>query len=229
VQKTIQNERDPAKLQELINALKSHPKSPEGDIAIQTLSAMIVQINAANITLEALEKTQEVMEAPTGAFEPPPKPIPVVTAPQPVAVPPPPPPPVARIPAPKSPAQQAAEAMSKHLQGVQSRYGMPGAKGKEDKSIVKKFQSLAGITADGLAGPGTLAKAASLGQGQLPLVFYWPKGSNRTSVQNYRNALRRLASEADAQGFSDVGNSLRMAANYEQGQSGISQYGPALT
>lgn len=231
VQRMIQNERDPAKLQGLVDALKATPKGPERDMAIEVLKGLIVQIQTANISRKALEDAEAVMNAPTGslapakqkpkALETPKAPVVVVTKTTvPKAQP---------TPAAKTPVQQAAESMALHLRSVQSKYGMPGAKGKEDPTIVKRFQNKAGITEDGKAGPGTLGKAASVGQGDLPLVMYWPAGSNRSSVQVYRDTLRRLASEAEAQGRSDVGNQLRMIANLESGQGGISAYGPQLT
>jgi hypothetical protein len=228
VQQTIQRERDPAKLQELISALKKLPVSSEGKIAIDTLSAMVAQIQAANITLQALEKTQETLKAPTGSLEPPPQPVPIqASSPPPAPSPPPPQPPP--LPPPKTPAQIAAEKMTRHLRSVQSKYAFPAAKGREDKSIVIAFQKLTGLTADGLAGPGTLGKAASLGVGLLPLVHYWPRSSTRSSVQIYRNTLRRLASEAAHQRASKVAEDLRNAANRESGQSGIILAGPQLT
>lgn len=201
VNKALELERDPKKLLELLNVLSGLPQTPERDAAMAKLAALIKQLQAA-VT-----------------------PAPAPVAPEPATQTP----ALAPAPAPKLPGQLAGESMAKHLKSVQSRYGMPGAKGKEDKSIVVKFQTAAGITADGLAGPGTLAKAASLSVGNLPLVMYWPRGSSLAKVQQYRDTLRRLAGQADAQGHVELGNQLRMVANYEKGQAGVGQWGGPLS
>lgn len=228
VQRMIQSERDPAKLRGLITALRTLPVSEDRDTAIETLSAMVVQIEAQNAQREALEAVDATMKLPTGVIEKTeakPEVVEVVESAEEVLPPAVTPTPPVVTPTPKSAAQIAGEAMAKHLKSVQSKYGMPGAKGKEDKSIVKKFQSAAGLTADGLAGPGTLTKLASLGVGGLPLVMYWPRSSSLASVQVYRTALRRLATEAESQGAAAIANSLRISANYERGQAGVIQTG----
>jgi hypothetical protein len=229
VQRMLQNERDPAKLAKLIGALKPYAKTSEGRQAIRLIKALIVQIEIEEAQLEALEKTAEVVNTPTGKEELPdleedkgsildtPEVIDVPDEPEPQPAPP-----------PKTPVQQAAEKMGAHLKSVQRRDGMPGAKGSEDTSIVARFQSMAGLGADGKAGPGTLGKAVTLGLGNIPLVMYWPRGSSRSSVQIYRDTLRRLAGEAEAQGHKELANEIRMAANNETGQGGIAEYGPAL-
>lgn len=310
VQRFLQNERDPAKIQKLVDALREYKNTPEGKNAIQMLKALMVQIESEEAKREALEKAQEVIETPVSkplpekswrvdansrvvfvlapdsgvtaeqvilavqkkvpdvanikksgknvsitVFNddakpftvkesfirnefgvpatiisvkpfvmpaevlPEPAPAKVVVPPAPVPQPPPPP---------KSPALVAAEAMNSHLRAIQSQYGMPGAKGKENVNLIMAFQKLAGLKQDGQAGPGTLAKGATFGATQLPLVMYWPVGSNRSSVQTYRDAIRRFADEVDAQGLPHVANELRMAANYEKGQGGVAEYGPAL-
>lgn len=222
VQRMIQSERDPAKLSELVAALEKLPQSATRDMAVGTLKALILQIEQANIQRNAMEEANRVMNAPTGTVPPPtastPKQLPEVVEPAP-----------APTPAPKSAAQQLGDSMALHLKSVQSKHGMPAAKGKEDASIVARFQSKAGLKADGKAGPGTLAKAASLGVSALPLVMYWPAGSSRSSVQVYRDTLRRLAGQASEQGFDSLANELRMVASYERGQGGIAEYGPALS
>lgn len=318
VNRMLQNERDPEKLQALVDALKPYAKTPEGKKAIQMIKALIVNIEVEEANREALEKADEVIKTPTGAktlpdldeedtvttwkigansrviiivqpdgsvtadrlisqlksqvpdlsnikkvsggkvsviafndddtpfkigpsflrdefkvngtivsVRPYSAPEEILAEPEVVQVPPTPVP--QPEPPPKSPVQQAAEAMAAHLKSVQKRYGMPGAKGQEDKSVVIKFQKLAGITADGAAGPGTLGKAATYGVGDLPLVMYWPRGSNLASVQTYRDTLRRLADEAEAQGRADIANQLRMVASYESGQAGVAQYGATLS
>jgi hypothetical protein len=230
VQKTLQTERDPAKLQPLITALMPYQKTTAGAMAIKMVRALIVQIESQEAAAEALEATEKVLKAPTGTttlpelnpttsvLETPPRPLPVpiVPVPQPA-------------PTVKSAAQITGEKMAAHLFGVQQKHGMPGAKGREDASVVMKFQRAAGLGADGKAGPGTLAKLASLKVGRLPLVMYWPRGSSRYHVQKYRDTLRRLAGQAESLGFDSVGGALRQSALREQGQGGISHYGPSLT
>lgn len=215
VQRMIQNEREPSKLEALVASLQALPESATRDMAIATIKALILQIEQANIARDALEQADAVMTAPEGAVEEavetqPPEPTPAPAPPQ------------------KSPVLIKGEAMARHLKSVQNRYGLPNAKGKEDMSIVSAFQSMAGLTADGKAGPGTIAKAASLGVGELPLVQWWPAGSSRAYVQKYRDTIRRLADETEAQGFPAIANQMRMAASYERGQGGIADYGPAL-
>lgn len=311
VQRFLQNERDPAKIQKLVDALREYKGTPEGKNAIQMLKALMIQIESEEAKREALEKAQEVIETPaskplpekswridpnsrvvivvapdsgvsaesvvaslqrdvpslsnikksgknvsltaindTGkaftmkesyfraSFElpvtvisvkqvaeptaevlPEPEPARVVIPPAPVPQPP---------PTPKSAALVAAEAMNSHLRALQSQFGMPSAKGKENVNYIIAFQKLAGLKQDGQAGPGTLAKGATFGATALPLVMYWPVGSNRASVQTYRDTLRRFADEAQAQGNTADANELRMAASYERGQAGVAEYGPAL-
>lgn len=122
----------------------------------------------------------------------------------------------------KTPAEMAADALVKNLAGVQARFGMPGAKGKEDLLIVKRFQSLTGDSApDGKAGPGVLAKAAQQGQVTLPLVMYWPKSATSAKVIEYRSVLNKLADAAQAAGNLAAATELRASAARERGQAGI--------
>jgi hypothetical protein len=217
VQKVIQGERDPKVIEALIVALKQYPKSDQRDLLIGMLKALVLQIEQANIARKSLEDADEVMNKPTGAIEEEEQAQAAAPAPSPT-------------PAPKSEKLQAAEAMSLHIRRLQSLHGYVGAKWKEDRNIVKRFQNLAGLNnVDGVAGPVTLTHAAASGHGDLPRVMYWPKSSNRYSVQRYRDALRKIADDAEQQGHPALANQMRMSANVETGQSGIVNSGPALT
>lgn len=111
------------------------------------------------------------------------------------------------LPEPKTAVEIAAESMVRNLRSVQSSRGARGAMGKEDQNLVRKFQTLAGGTADGKTGPGTLIAAARAGQSNLPAVMYWPMSTSpsvallRQSLIGYRSALQTLANEARAAGL----------------------------
>ena len=126
-------------------------------------------------------------------------------------------------PQPKTPVEQAAEAMVSQLNAVLRNAGgdVKAAKGKEDTGLVANFQRLAGVTADGKPGPGTMALAAEHGQCDLPLVFRWPVSATSKNVINYRTSLLAIADRRQAAGQTACANSLRMAAARERGQGGI--------
>ena len=198
---------------------------------------------------ETLDKVmKEAAKNPPAPAPVPPPPKPMVTSPgwpQPAkALPQPPPPtPTAAKPAPAlpekpkvvpptpvpqpappplTPVQLAGRAMVADLKATVSRKGGPKeAKGFENKELVKKFQSLSGGTADGLAGPATYLRAAAVGAVDLPLVLYWPKSATATTVNTYRSKLRELADNFASQGRDADANRLRMTANLERGQGGI--------
>jgi peptidoglycan hydrolase-like protein with peptidoglycan-binding domain len=122
-----------------------------------------------------------------------------------------------------TPVQAAAQAMVMNMKAVQGSYGMPGGKGKEDKSLVQRFQALATGSSkpDGLAGPGTLLNAATQGQTDLPLVMYWPKSATQKDVISYRTGLLNLASQQQAAGNALGASQLAASAARERGQAGI--------
>lgn len=125
------------------------------------------------------------------------------------------------VPVPATPVELAAKAMIANLLSVQKQFGVSGAKGKEDKNLVKKFQTLAGTTADGLAGPATLLFAAGKGAVELPLVYYWPKTATATTVQQYKTGLEKIAAKFDQMNRSAEAAVLRASLARENGQSGI--------
>lgn len=124
-------------------------------------------------------------------------------------------------PMPKSPTELAADAMVRNLKAVQQSYPFPTAHGKEDQSLVKRFQGLANTTADGMAGPGTLVLAAVNGQSDLPLVPYWPKSATATNVLKYRADIQQVAARARAAGDLSGAAMLEASAARERGQGGI--------
>ena len=124
-------------------------------------------------------------------------------------------------PAAKTPVEMAADAVAKNLLAVQARYGMPGAKGKEDITLVKRFQAAVGETQDGMVGPGTMARIAQNGVSTLPLVMRWPKSATSAKVIEYRSVLNKLADQADAAGDEARASELRASAARERGQAGI--------
>jgi len=128
---------------------------------------------------------------------------------------------------PTSPAGLAAAAMVANQNELQRRAGgnLSAVKGSENKSLVRKFQQLEGVSADGLTGPGTLALAGKY-VGNLPLVMYWPKNANMSNVEKYRTALLALAEKADRSGDPVRAANLRASAAREQGQGGIAETGP---
>ena len=130
------------------------------------------------------------------------------------------------VPVPSTPVELAAKAMIAHLLALQKQYGVASAKGREDKALVKKFQSLAGTTADGMAGPATFVLAAGKGAVDLPLVYYWPKTATATTVQQYRASLEKLAAKFAEMGRGAEANALRTSLAREAGQSGITGAAP---
>ena len=130
------------------------------------------------------------------------------------------------VPVPASPIELAAKLMVQNLLAVQKQYGVAGAKGKEDKNLVKKFQGLAStpqapIVADGLAGPSTFVLAAGKGAVELPLVYYWPKAATSSTVQQYKDTLSRIADKLAEVGRPNDAAQLRASAARENGQGGV--------
>lgn len=208
INRAIQLERDPERLQVLVNALRRLPPSTERNEAIKMLEATIAQIRAARATSETLTKIDKVIKHPA----PPP----------PIRKPEPPPP----EPPPKSPLQARGEDLAKHLLTLQVKYGIQGAKSRRDVNKIKGFQRAAGGTADGLPGPGTMLALAKAGVHNLPLVMYWPRGSNKYRVLRYRKDLLALAAIASEAGDLTRAEALKRAAARERGQGGI--VGPTL-
>lgn len=125
-------------------------------------------------------------------------------------------------PAPKTALEVNAEALATHLRALQSKYGVAGSKGKQDTTLVKRFQTAAGGTADGLPGVGTMLALAKAGQGILPAVMYWPKaGTKARDLPAYRKQLTDLAAAARSRGLSTLASQLEASATRETGAGGL--------
>ena len=241
VNRALQVERDPAKLRQIAGALKSLPQAsnPEVQTAITMLEALATQLEHQMQTAQVLNQIQTVLtqaqpsapaaQAPGGMSMPAdftiPQQRPVTPAVGPVALPAPAPAaqaPAAQAPTVPSPIQAAALAMVANMKKVQgAASSVKAAKGKEDMSLVKRFQTLASTTSDGKAGPGTLVLAAKNGQFDLPYVMYWPTSATSKNVITYRNDLQNIASSLAQQGNMAGASALRASASRERGQAGI--------
>ncbi|MGB1274723.1 MAG: peptidoglycan-binding protein, partial [Nannocystaceae bacterium] len=238
-------ERSPAVLASLIAWLKTLPPSKERDSTIAMAQALRLQVLEAQSTSETLQKVDQVIKSPgwpqvkeaSKPAAPLPAPEPVITPSPPAPVPAPSP---TALPLPEAPAvvpvsptpqplpqqltatERAAIDMVKHLRAIEQQYGGPkGAKGRQNKTLVKAFQQAAGQKADGLPGPKTLYSAAAQRAVELPLVMYWTRGSTQKTVQQYRDMLGRLADALDSKGRAREAESLRASANRERGQGGV--------
>ncbi len=229
VNAAIQTERDPKKLRAIIAILQGMPVTPQRDQAIATLTALADQIDSANTTAATMQQIQNAMQQ-AGVVTPSGQPV----TSSPGFVPQPSPPPgtpgipqfpltvTANPPAVKSKQQIKAESVASGLKRLQDAAGgnVKAVQGKEDKAGVMSFQSQEGLTSDGKSGPAT---TLALGKytGDLPLVMYWPQGSNASSVMAFRVKLNTLADAADNAGDSVRADSLRNSALLERGQGGI--------
>ena len=238
INEALASERDPAKLRAILAALRADPaiSDPQVQMMAQVLEALILQIEAQRQQDEDLKEAEKVQQSP-------PPPVidvaPPVTSPgqpvQPIRPVPEPAPdqkertPAAPAPQPappqKSQAHTAAEAVALNLQNVEKGYGLPKGKGREDRVLVERFQRIVGLTPDGNAGPGVI-KAIAKYIGNLPHVFYWPKGSNRKTVDAFRNEIMSVASVARAAGETLRASQLEASASREDGRGGIA--GPVL-
>ncbi|HKO46542.1 MAG TPA: hypothetical protein VJV79_02395 [Polyangiaceae bacterium] len=112
----------------------------------------------------------------------------------------------------KSKVQILAETVSTSLNDLLSRYGsVPKARFKEDKPLVQRFQSQAGLGTDGNYGPATAEHVARY-VSDVPPPFYWKKGAGQRDLGIYRSNLETLALDAAQQGNSDRAERLRQSA-----------------
>jgi hypothetical protein len=153
------------------------------------------------------EVTPAIVPAPTAAPA-----VPVVTAPVPAA------------PASVSPARASlAGRLAASLAGK--------AKGKEDKTLVREYQALAGLGTDGMYGPSVAHALASDGI-VPPSPLYWPKNWNTANqaIKDWKayaaqqaaletDDTRRLAWEESARGARMVPNTPYTASNIQQAAS----------
>lgn len=287
IQRALELERDPAKLELLRTALTTLPQSPERDMLIGALDALVLQIRAAQaISTAATEIDQQMGKPPPPPSAPPPSGArilklvtPNMTGPDvrawqqvlrdsgyttivtdgvfgpatdaatkdwqrkrglvadgdvgpatrakigtpptaPLAVPSTPTP--RPDPAPKTAIEVNAEALATHLLALQAKYGVAGSKGKQDTTLVKRFQSAVGGIADGLPGPGTMAALANHGVGTLPAVMYWGKTATKAKdLPAYRQKLQSIANAARAVGHTTIAAQIEASAARETGAGGL--------
>lgn len=125
-------------------------------------------------------------------------------------------------PKPKSAREIAAEAMVTHLLALQGKHGVKGSKGKQDLTIVKRFQTSVNGVADGLPGVNTMIAAARAGQGRLPKVMYWSKSATKArDLPAYRAQLQALAETAASAGLHTLASQLVQSAAAEDGSGGL--------
>jgi hypothetical protein len=219
VNQAINTVRDPQKLRQLIAILKGLPTTPQTTQAITTLTALADQLDSAMAAAQAMQQINQVAnqqspgqpQLPGNVNVIPSGPVPVPA----VATP-------GQAPAAKSKQQILAESVASGLLRLQNAAAgnVKKVQGKEDKSSVSRFQAQEKLTQDGKSGPGTTLAMAKY-TGALPLVMYWPTGSNAQSVYTYRAKLQDLADAADSAGKTQMASDLRASAAAERGQGGI--------
>lgn len=224
INRAIQLERDPKKLQAILDALRSQPASAQRDLLIQMLEQTIQQVQAALVLADTLKKTDQVLKSP-GLPPVTTTPAPIIDVPPMVITAPSPTPSLPASPAseiPDTPEARRAVNTSNMLRNriVDAGGDVKKAKGKEDKSLVMAFQKAEGLAADGKSGPGTTLKLAKY-TGDIPLVYYWPTAANAKSVLNYRTTLLQMADVHEQNGRPNTAAKLRAAAAKERGQAGI--------
>lgn len=221
VNQAIQTNRDPKQLRQLIAVLKSLPANPQTQQAIDTLTAIADQVDAAIATAQAMQQIQNTLPPVLPTSSPG---LPQAQQPAPGAPPALPPPSAApaQVPPQKSKQQVLAETVASGLVRLQTAAAgaVKKVQGKEDKASVMRFQSQEGLTADGKAGPKTMLALAKY-TGNVPLVMYWGAGSNAQAVYAYRAALQEIADAALAAGDATRSQGLQAAALAERGQGGI--------
>lgn len=125
-------------------------------------------------------------------------------------------------PKPKTAVQVAADALATHLLALQGKHGVSGSKGREDKSLVKRFQSAVGGVADGLTGPNTILALAKNGIGVLPMVMYWSKTATKAKdLPAFRSNLKAIAASARAAGNATLATQIEASAARESGAGGL--------
>jgi hypothetical protein len=224
VDAALKLERNPRVLRLLANELKKLPaaNTPEVKALIGMLEQTAANAEQALANAQTATEIENIMVTTPPDFTIPPPTVtpPIITPP--VITPPVITPPIITPPQvlPKSERQMAAEEMVRNLlmvQGSGSVIDVRSGKGKEDQSLVRRFQALDGQKTDGKAGPGTLLSAARAGVCRLPLVQYWPRGATSKKVTEYRSNLRSIA----ATKLPNCRVALEDSATRERGQAGI--------
>lgn len=216
VNTAIQTLRDPKQLRALIAQLQALPPNPQTQQAIATLTAIADQVDAAISAATAMQQIQQtlpVIPPPASPGQPQfPNPMQGLNP-----VPPP------NLPPPQKSKQQIlAETVASGLVRLQNAANgnVKAVQGKEDKATIMRFQTQESLSADGKAGPKTMLALAQY-TGNIPLVMYWPQGSNAQSVYSYRASLGSIADSATAAGDTSRAAGLTQAAQAERGQGGI--------
>jgi peptidoglycan hydrolase-like protein with peptidoglycan-binding domain len=286
IQKALELERDPAKLEALKAALGTLPASAERDMLIGALGALILQIRSAQAISTAATEIDEQMKQPPGESGPKsasgarilklvrpnmkgedvavwqqvlrasgypidadgvfgpatdaatidwqkkrgltgdgdvgpatrakigtpptaPMTVPASASPRP-------------DPKPKTALEVSADVAATHLLALQEKHGVKGSKGRQDMTLVKRFQTAAGGSPDGLPGPGTILALARAGVGILPAVMYWPKNATRSKdLPAFRSALGSIAASARSAGMTTLAAQLDASAARETGAGGL--------
>jgi len=113
------------------------------------------------------------------------------------------------------PVNAQAVAVSSNLLSVQAKYGVKGAKGKEDMGLVRAYQAANSLQADGKSGVDTLTSLAGY-VSNLPLVMYWRKDATKRNVAAYKDAIHGIANLATGTRAAE----LHASADRETGQAG---------
>lgn len=231
MQTTIQNalkfERDPGRLRMLARQVRdSFPSDRNAIAASEMLDALASQLESQQVQGKVLQEIDKVLQAPAQEILrkaeevipqivpeiskiPASVPVPEIAIPQ-------------AIPATRSPIEVKADAVARHLIQVQAKYPViTASKGREDKSLIKSYQGMVGLTQDGLAGPGLVLSLAKNGVGTLPLVMYWPKSATSKNVAAFRSEVFKVATQREQEGDPMTANALRVSAAREKGQGGI--------
>ncbi len=143
IQRALELERDPAKLEALRNALKQLPPSAERDMLVGALDALILQIRTAQVISQTATEIDEQMKQPAGQPAPG---TPVLTP--------------SRILKLTSPNMRGEDVRAWQLVLRASGYDVDadGVFGPGTDGATIDWQKKRGLTADGDVGPTTLAK-----------------------------------------------------------------------
>lgn len=222
VNNVLKYSKDPKKVRAVADALEKLPNAKtDATVAntIEMLDSLADQLEAQAKAAAAVQAIDVVIQNPTAPVNISPTQVTSPASTMPAVTP-------IEQPKAKTAVEMAADAMVADIRRVQQTYGVKPAKGREDTAKVKRFQSLAGLTADGKAGPGTMLAAAKAGQHSLPKVVYWPTSATKTRVLQYRSDLNAVA-DSIAQSNPTGAEALRTSALAERGEAGIVGQMPA--
>lgn len=156
IQRALELERDPAKLEALRNALKMMPPSPQRDLLIGTLDALIVQIRAQQAVITAANNVDQVLQSQKSPGLPTQPSQPASTVPRPAAGP--------RMLRLTKPNMTGQDVKLWQTVLVNSGYGAvkpDGVFGPVTDAATRDWQSKHALKPDGIVGPATLAKVGT--------------------------------------------------------------------